>query len=458
MKYNLLLLILLSISSFLIAQPAITPAPGFEWVKTGDGIYTDNGVTAPVSPDATTFGVSGDTDPADCSTYCGANCDGDALLEKIVFGGTSLPASSCEQRAFNMVHWINSNPESDVADGANTGTVNLVTASQIEIVGDGTSISGAENKGFIIGGNGPGNFSEFNTQVDYNINWHIDDYSLTGGSGTQTQQFTWNWGEPGGGAELEMSGWNGYSTDAFTTTGSEVLTVPTSAVIENGGMMEVVIEGSMEMFLSRNYGNADGKVQTVPSLEGEAIYTVNYDIWEIQAILPVELTSFSGKVVEDDVLLNWSTSTEINSELFLIERSDNNTRWEVIGSVASYGDSYIDRQYSYQDKSPNATQNFYRLRQIDKDGAESLSDIISVSNNNVSKKYTIYPNPVSDQLSISNMSASEIGIIRNQSGAIILRFSSAQNVDMSELPPGLYLFSVLNADESVEWSQRFIKL
>jgi len=454
MKSFLLSFSILCLSIIVYAQPSITPAAGFEWVMTGSSMYTDNGVTA-----SSTFGAAGDTDPVDCSALCGGNCDGDGLLEKLVFGGTSLPASSCEQRAVNLVHWINGNPESAIADGATSGTVHLATAAQVEIVGTGTSISGADNKGFIIGGNGPGNFSEFNTQVDYSLNWQVDDYSLTGGTGPQVQQFTWNWGEPGGGAEVEMSGWNDYSTAAFSTSGSEVLTVPTSSIIETGGNMEVVFDGNMEMSLSRNYGNADGKVQTVPSIEGEAIYRVNYDIWEIQAVLPVELISFSAKQVNSNIKLQWITATEINNERFLIERSmDDSQNWQVIGSVLSKGDSQRLTYYSYTDEGIKEDIVYYRLTQVDKDGTESTSASIAIENSDNKREYTLYPNPANNSISAVNMGDNKTGVVINQNGEIVKRVYSREYIDISDLPAGIYSFSILFENGSVEWTDRFIKL
>ena len=449
----MLLLGLLS-PCFLFAQPSVSPGAGFEWVKTGSSSYIDNGATI----SGAAFGDAGDTDPSDCSVYCGGNCDGDALLEKLVFGGTSLPASSCEQRAVNLVHWNNANPESSVTPGATSGTVHLATAAQIEIIDSGSKITGSNNKGFIIGGNGPGNFSEFNTQVDYSMNWHIDEYSLSGGTGLQTQQFTWNWGEPGGGTQLEMSGWNGYSTDLFETLGSEILAVPLGSLVETGGTLEVVFEGSMEMFLSRNYGNADGKVQTVPSIEGDATYTVNYDIWEIQAILPVELISFDGEYKKGKVNLTWSTASEVNHDKFLIERTHDLREWRTIGTIKSEGNNFSYKNYAFIDDQPLEGISYYRLRQKDIDGSEMISNTISILSDTKVSSFTIYPNPVNEILQISYDSNSESNIIvRNRNGQIVTQRKLSSILDTKDLIPGLYILQIINSKGVIEGTKRFIK-
>lgn len=454
-KLNMLLLMGFLMPCVMYAQPSASPGAGFQWVKTGSASYIDNGATVP----GLVFGDAGDTDPADCSMYCGGNCDGDGLLEKLVFGGTSLPASSCEQRAVSLVHWNNANPDSGVTSGATSGTVHLATTAQVEIIDSGSKIVGDQNKGFIIGGNGPGNFSEFNTQVDYSMNWHIDEYSLSGGTGVQTQQFTWNWGEPGGGTQVEMSGWNGYSTDPFETIGGEVFPIALASIIETGGNFEVVFEGNMEMFLSRNFGNADGKVQTVPSIEGEATYIVNYDIWEIQAILPVEIIDFNGTNKNGRIELNWSTASEINHDKYIIERSDNGLRnWMAVGEKRGGQNSYSIRSYSFTDEAPIQGLNYYRLRQLDMDGTETFSNTITVKSDSKINSFALFPNPASEKIQVDHNLTSDVDIlIINQNGKIVTRKSNSTTIDITHLNSGIYFLKIIAKDGMTKWTKRFVK-
>jgi len=213
------------------------------------------------------------------------------------------------------------------------------------------------------------------------------------------------------------------------------------------------------MSLSRNYGNADGKVQTVPSIEGESIYRVNYDIWEIQAVLPVELISFSAKQVNSNIKLQWITATEINNERFLIERSmDDSQNWQVIGSVLSKGDSQRLTYYSYTDEGIKEDIVYYRLTQVDKDGTESTSASIAIENSDNKREYTLYPNPANNSISAVNMGDNKTGVVINQNGEIVKRVYSREYIDISDLPAGIYSFSILFENGSVEWTDRFIKL
>ena len=111
--------------------------------------------------------------------------------------------------------------------------------------------------------------------------------------------------------------------------------------------------------------------------------------------LPVELSSFTAKVNELSVKLDWVTETEVNNYGFDIERSTENKNWETIGFVEGHGNSNSPKKYSYLDNNPVGGQKFkYRLKQIDTDGSYEYSEEIEVGlvlNNFV--LFQNYPNP-----------------------------------------------------------------
>ncbi len=112
------------------------------------------------------------------------------------------------------------------------------------------------------------------------------------------------------------------------------------------------------------------------------------------APIPVELTSFAASVVGNKVELSWETATETNNEGFDILRSNDNNRFKKIGFVSGNGTSSEPVKYSFSDEKPLSGTNYYRLKQIDFDGAESYSEIIEV--NFVPSEFSLeqnYPNP-----------------------------------------------------------------
>ena len=100
-------------------------------------------------------------------------------------------------------------------------------------------------------------------------------------------------------------------------------------------------------------------------------------------VLPVVLTSFSANTDNNaNVELQWQTANEQNSDLFIIERSQDGQNFKPIDQVAAAGNSSLPRMYKYTDKNVSVgdqSKLFYRLKQVDKDQNYFYSDVISVT-------------------------------------------------------------------------------
>ncbi|WKN32888.1 DUF1565 domain-containing protein [Porifericola rhodea] len=100
--------------------------------------------------------------------------------------------------------------------------------------------------------------------------------------------------------------------------------------------------------------------------------------------LPVELTRFSAFLSEPHVELQWETASEINSNFFAIERSEDGKTFAQIGKLKAAGKSDTPLQYNYIDEqAANRLSGsvFYRLRTVDFDGSFEYSDITVVNIN-----------------------------------------------------------------------------
>lgn len=98
--------------------------------------------------------------------------------------------------------------------------------------------------------------------------------------------------------------------------------------------------------------------------------------YDPHGFVPVELISFSSSVSGNDVLLKWSTATELNNQGFEIERKTISGNWEKIGFVAGSGTTTETRAYSFTDNNLNPGIYNYRLKQVDYDGTFEYSDVI----------------------------------------------------------------------------------
>ena len=120
--------------------------------------------------------------------------------------------------------------------------------------------------------------------------------------------------------------------------------------------------------------------------------------------LPVELTGFSAVIKESAVLLNWKTETEVNNYGFEIQRSVTTDKWDVLGFVEGHGNSNSLKEYSFTDTDVNSSGiYYYRLKQIDNDGAYEFSNQIEVNfeGPNSMELNQNYPNPFNPSTTIS---------------------------------------------------------
>jgi hypothetical protein len=138
-----------------------------------------------------------------------------------------------------------------------------------------------------------------------------------------------------------------------------------------------------------SYSVSDGKRYLRVATHGRSAFETDLDF-----IVPVELVSFTAQVVNNDVELKWTTSTELNNSGFEIERSVEGEEFKSIAFVPGFGTTTEPKQYSYTDVSVSGLLR-YRLKQIDLDGSFEYSEIIevhSILNPSFELKQN-YPNP-----------------------------------------------------------------
>ncbi len=156
---------------------------------------------------------------------------------------------------------------------------------------------------------------------------------------------------------------------------------------------------------------------------------VTYD-----AALPVTFMNFNGTIKDNKVLLNWATSNEINNSGYDVERSINGKDFSAIGFVKGNGNTSVVSNYSYLDgsKLPSGTL-YYRLKQIDLDGAYKYSNIIQVNFENFS--FNVYPNPVVDNSAVQFQLQETANVsiqVTSSTGKIV------QVINKGSLQPGTY--------------------
>ncbi|MFT7149032.1 MAG: hypothetical protein ACI82Q_000888 [Nonlabens sp.] len=158
----------------------------------------------------------------------------------------------------------------------------------------------------------------------------------------------------------------------------------------------------------------DGQFYTLGSIENGA--------------LPVTLISFEvNNYKEDQVKLEWVTTSEVNNAFYTIERSINGVSFEAVAVIDGAGTSNDLLYYTYIDTSPMKGTSFYRLKQTNFSGEFDFTEIRSVKiENQFNASYKAYPNPINkgDKLSISYTVERDQTLyltILNPRGEVILR-------------------------------------
>ena len=113
--------------------------------------------------------------------------------------------------------------------------------------------------------------------------------------------------------------------------------------------------------------------------------------------VPVKMISFEGNKKDNNAFLNWATSSEINNDYFIIERSFDGSNFEKIGTVKGKVNSTVISNYSYTDQGifndPKNQIIYYRLNQVDLDGTSTISQVVIVTSIDDNNGLTIFPNP-----------------------------------------------------------------
>ncbi len=169
--------------------------------------------------------------------------------------------------------------------------------------------------------------------------------------------------------------------------------------------------------------------------------------------LPVELTRFEGFVSGNQIDLAWTTATEINNQGFWVEKSTNGLDFESIGFVQGAGNSDEEISYNFSDTSP--INCYYRLHQVDYDGAFEYSPTIYVQVNDI-LDIKVYPNPFSERVSFLSSGNDEYSVIlTNANGKSLVKstgsLSSMEqvvNTALSRQGAGMYLLVLQNPEES----------
>lgn len=143
------------------------------------------------------------------------------------------------------------------------------------------------------------------------------------------------------------------------------------------------------------------RIYSRPIHGGEGAFTLT----ATGTALPITLGNFTG--VKDGMVnvLQWTTTTEQDNKGFELQRSIDGSEFSTIAFMptkAYDGNSNSMLRYNYTDAKPFAGNNYYRLKQIDKDGKATLSNVVLIKGDATGQLVlsALYPNPVKQTLNV----------------------------------------------------------
>jgi hypothetical protein len=180
------------------------------------------------------------------------------------------------------------------------------------------------------------------------------------------------------------------------------------------------------------------------------------------APMPVNMILFNAYDYNNIVTLSFSTATEHNNDHFDIERSADGRIFEKIGEVKGAGNSIVRQDYTYTDQKPLNGVNYYRLKQVDFDGAFTYSPVRSVVFGKA-QLVTVFPTPANSTLTIrldEALTENAQWQIMDMTGRIVgagtfVAETNEYSLPVSTLTEGAYVLQIATATQVL--SQQFRK-
>ncbi|MEX0882616.1 MAG: PA14 domain-containing protein [Cyclobacteriaceae bacterium] len=242
--------------------------------------------------------------------------------------------------------------------------------------------------------------------------------------------------EPGN-YQFSVNGDDGYR---LKINGSTVINewAKIGGVKESADTYDLEVTEEMELFLELDY---------YENTQGQRI-EFNYTFTSI--ILPLTWGKIQGNVCGNNNCVNWETLQEKNTDFFIVERSVNGTDWTSMdGKIDAMGKSNALTQYDFTDVNFQSTRTYYRVKQVDHDGAYSYSETIRVDHADRNLNLLPYPNPTAGILHLyASEEVSAVHIIsQDQRVSKVISFDKTDDhrykLDLGSLPENNYLVTVI---------------
>jgi len=255
-----------------------------------------------------------------------------------------------------------------------------------------------------------------------------------------TQIITWNdWPE---GTSIEPATDATYGYTPLIICQSEISTWKGTSNSYTAACLEV----PYEIYLARKAGDnvaADAACDLLMAGDCTAAF----------AALPVEWISLNAICNEDGKKLNVDVITEDSHDFFTIETSIDTRDWETVLTDKTYYTSGEISHLSYQINTAKSNFPYWRIKSTEKDGSFNYSGINYLDCEKEERvKLSVVPNPITDNTlrfrlnDLEDFTSINIQLLGVQQQVIYNErrdtFLSVNEIELSNIPPGVYFLSV----------------
>lgn len=175
-------------------------------------------------------------------------------------------------------------------------------------------------------------------------------------------------------------------------------------------------------------------------------------------ILPVNLNYFKSTQNKNNVKLIWQTSIEINADYFMLEHSEDGILFSDVEKITAKGNSVSITDYSFDHRNLSSGNHFYRLKQVDKDGAFVYSEVLRETIVSTNINFGFFPNPANDIINVfytlSEDRNAQLAVYQTD-GKLVKMFtlpkgSSNIKVTLNDLSAGQYVLKLLQKNQPIQ--------
>jgi hypothetical protein len=163
--------------------------------------------------------------------------------------------------------------------------------------------------------------------------------------------------------------------------------------------------------------------------------------------LPVEFIRFDATTEGGQNKLTWATASEIRSQVYDVERSEDGTKFYQIGTVKAQGRA---ANYDFVDANAKAGITYYRLKQVDTDGTFSYTKTEAVEMGKGKKMVKVFPTLIEGVVNIETEDLSKTQlVVYNAMGQMVLSTPPTHQINLAGMPSGVYYVHVAQGNSTV---------